>query len=276
MLSSVTSALPAEFLSRLLPSVCLICETPFTKAATKTGCCHRCEERISQTPELAWTHADCEICAEPRSDASLSLGLPFCAACSLFTARDPFYSQLKVRSVWHFESIIEEMIKAFKYRAQLGLADFLVRSSISFLTETEEDWSQEADLILPLPSSRKSMRQRGFSQTALLAKGIAKAAGIPVTLNALVDSSRRKSQTAVSDRYMNVRGAFEVKRRKVEGSRILLIDDVITSGASGFEAAKALVDAGAARVSLFSLARSKAFSKLRLRHLLEDAEITES
>jgi ComF family protein len=107
------------------------------------------------------------------------------------------------------------------------------------------------DLIIPLPLNPVKARDRGFSQTLLLARSLSKATGVPWTDRALKRIRNTRSQTGLSgdERRGNVRGAFRAGASDlIEERTILLVDDVMTTGATMNEASRALLRAGCSRV----------------------------
>lgn len=113
------------------------------------------------------------------------------------------------------------------------------------------------DFMVPVPLSLAGLRQRGFNQTLLLSRAAAERLRVPVEANLLYKKKDTPPQVGLSRRARtrNLRGAFGVRRR-LDGGRVLLIDDVITTGATVGECAKALLRAGAEEVSVASLARA--------------------
>lgn len=110
----------------------------------------------------------------------------------------------------------------------------------------------ESSVVIPLPLSAKRLRERGFNQSELIAESFAKRAGLAAPAGMLFrirDSKPQSESKSAEERKENVRAAFAVKSPAlVAGRNILLVDDVITSGATMFEAAKALKSAGAKRI----------------------------
>jgi ComF family protein len=116
----------------------------------------------------------------------------------------------------------------------------------------------DLDLILPVPLHPGRLRQRGFNQSLLLARYFGRKHSIPLDFTALQRSRPTPPQTQLSgsQRQTNVRGAFQVRRPEgVSEKRILLIDDVFTTGATVRECAKVLLGAGAKQVDVLTLAR---------------------
>jgi len=152
-----------------------------------------------------------------------------------------------------YEGNLRKLIHVFKYGGVTPLASELGRMLNGALPREEQ-----FDVIVPMPLHWRKRLQRGFNQSELLAKFIAKRTGIP-----LVGALRRRKQTdsqaglTRAQRRTNVVGAFEVSRReRVEGRHVLLIDDVLTTGATASACAAVLKRAGAKRVSVLTLARA--------------------
>lgn len=116
----------------------------------------------------------------------------------------------------------------------------------------------EEDVIVPVPTTRRRLRQRGFNQAALLAGEIARELGMPVE-NALVRGDERAAQSTLSagGRRRNLVGCMQAAA-DVSGKRVLLVDDVYTTGSTAQEAARALLEAGARSVGMLSAARASA------------------
>jgi len=114
----------------------------------------------------------------------------------------------------------------------------------------------EADVLVPVPTTKNRLRKRGFNQAQVLAEGIARETGMPVA-EALARTDERTEQVRLSgqSRRENLKGVMTADRR-VLGKRVLLIDDVYTTGSTAQEAARALLDAGALSVEVFTAAKS--------------------
>lgn len=114
----------------------------------------------------------------------------------------------------------------------------------------------EADVLVPVPTTRRRLRQRGFNQAALLCEVIARETGMPME-EALTRTKEREAQTHLraQQRRKNLVGTM-CATRLLSGKRIILVDDVYTTGATAREAARALKAAGASSVSVFAAART--------------------
>ena len=177
-------------------------------------------------------------------------GQRLCASC--LSHEPPF---TRSRQWGYYEGTLREAIHKFKYEGKTALAEPL------------GDWlaalaSKECHLIIPVPLHKRRLRERGFNQSLLLAKRLGRALKLPVDYQSLIRTRPTPPQINLSreERLRNVRGAFAIgDRSKVSGRSILLIDDVITSGATVGECARTLLKAGAASVEVLALARAVAW-----------------
>lgn len=116
--------------------------------------------------------------------------------------------------------------------------------------------AERYDVLIPVPVSRKTRQKRGYNQSALLAKEIAARCGMPLLADALVKVRETPQQTTLgrAQRLTNVAGAYAVKApASLQGRRVLLVDDVLTTGSTVDECAKTLLAAGAAACGAFCL-----------------------
>ena len=151
-----------------------------------------------------------------------------------------------------YEGALRDLIHLFKYDRMKPLGKTLAGYLASALPR-----DQQFDLVVPMPLHWRRRWQRGFNQSELLARPTARRCGIPM-VNAVRRTRSTAAQAGLSNarRRANVAGAFRVKKpQKVEGRRILLIDDVMTTGATASACAVALKRAGAGSVTLLALAR---------------------
>ncbi len=149
-----------------------------------------------------------------------------------------------------YNGALKKAINLLKYyglkRLSKPLSELLLQNGIP-----------QADAVIPVPLHEKRLRHREFNQSALIAHTVAKESGIPLELDALVKTKDTEPQVGLSykGRIKNISRAFEVKNKKlIEGKNILLIDDVITTGATVRECSKTLKKAGAAQIRVLTLA----------------------
>lgn len=160
----------------------------------------------------------------------------------------PIYTAIRCLS--DYEGVIRECIHSLKYQKNQSLG-FLFADMLADLVK-KEAW--EIDLISPVPLSHERKAERGYNQAAHLAKPLAAKLGITYLPYALRRVRNTRSQVGLSadERHVNVKGAFEAIPEIVNGKRVLVVDDVMTTGSTLSACADALFDAGS--LSIFCLA----------------------
>lgn len=162
-----------------------------------------------------------------------------------------------IKAVGYYQGVLKDIIHLFKYRGKVGLGPYL----IDLMNQAyQEKWADNSfDVIIPVPLHRKRLREREFDQALILAKGISKDQGIPLIYGNLIRHRWTESQTSLSkkERRHNVKGAFSLRNPdQIRGLRVLLIDDVYTTGATITECAKVLKKAKAKQLYVFTIARA--------------------
>jgi ComF family protein len=196
----------------------------------------------------------CAICGAPMQSTNAIED-----RCALCLDRRPHFAS--ARSVARYRPSAEgdrrslpSLIRRHKY----GLDQSLQKALAEFLGEDLPYSSADCDVVIPVPLHHRRMWWRGFNQAALLAMTISRRLGKPIEMDSLMRSRMTTPQTSQDHdaRRRNVRRAFSVKRpARIKGRRILLVDDVMTTGATVDECARVLVAAGATRVDVLTLAR---------------------
>ena len=201
-------------------------------------------------------HPMCSICGRPFPDGSGDDH-----ACGVCLARPPHFVRAWSWACYPREEAEEhplrQAVQKFKYgrKVSLGkpLGRLMARGCGKFLSECD------ADVIIPVPLHPKRLRWRGFNQALLLARQMSKAYGIaadPFTLQRIKETPPQ-TQLNEEERRRNVRGAFALAAgRPLDGKKVLLVDDVYTSGATVNECSRALKRSGVAQVFVVTLARA--------------------
>ncbi|MGN1262402.1 MAG: ComF family protein [Prevotella sp.] len=148
-----------------------------------------------------------------------------------------------------------KIIYNMKYLGHTGLAVFMGRMAAREMAA--DGFFEGIDLIVPIPLARKRQRQRGYNQSELIAKGIGEVTGIKVETKAVKRTRFEKSQTGLTryDRRENTKGIFQLRdATRLKGRHVLIVDDVITSGATMTACAEAIAGAGSVRMSAMTLA----------------------
>jgi len=176
-----------------------------------------------------------------------------CVECIL---NPPVYSG--ARSFGFYSGEIARLVHGLKFLKRRNLVAILA----PMLAETfHKNWSAgEFDIVIPIPLHSSRKRDRGFNQSGLIARTLARRIGVPFSGMILERVRATSSQVGLSNsrRHENVSNAFRCNRPEcVSGRRILLIDDVMTTGATVGSAAEELMRSGALRVSVLTLARTE-------------------
>lgn len=197
---------------------------------------------------------------------------PFCERCGLtfegevdqpfqcFNCRDQALHFRAARSAVKFSGLAREVIHRYKYTQALWFEPFLAELLIGAVRTAEgENLSKNWDCIVPIPLHWLKRRQRSFNQAERLARRLSRATGLPVQTRWLRRRRLTRSQTTLSrsQRAENVARAFAYRPGSpLDGQRILLVDDVLTTGATASACAGLLLKNGAAQVDVWTVARN--------------------
>jgi len=151
---------------------------------------------------------------------------------------------------------MRRLIHLLKYGNRTLLRHFFMKKMLSFFNSYRVNLDP-ADLIIPIPLHPARFRERGFNQAQILACLIAQKFNKPLATKHLLRKRHTRHQAVLTkkERWTNIEGAFTIKHSSsLKGKHILLVDDLLTTGATASEAAKMLKSAGAAKVGLLALA----------------------
>lgn len=220
-------------LNALLPASCLLC-------GAHCGEGMLCPDCRNDLPRLG--PDACPRCAEPGSG-----GLP-CAHCQ---RQQPHFDG--AWAAWRYEHPVDRLVQALKYQAQLGLADLFAQTLALSLAPAASQW----DALVPLPLHGHRMAERGFNQSLEIARRLGSYLNLPVQPDACLRLRATATQADLPEekRHGNVRNAFHCPR-DMQGMRLLLVDDVLTTGATLSECARTLKLHGALRVEVAVVART--------------------
>lgn len=224
----------------LLPAVCAGCNS-YRNADQPL--CDLCLDRLSDLPL-----AHCPTCSLPYPSADS--GIHLCGKCS---SQTPPFS--KVHALGCYEGFLRELIQRLKYH-RLPILD---RPLGQLLTDklTRAQAMDNIDCILPVPLHPSRLRERTFNQSLLIARQISRHSSCPVAHKTLERTRTTQTQQTlnVTERQKNLKHAFEVCA-DIKGARLLLVDDVMTTGATARACTSALIAAGATEVRIAVLARA--------------------
>ncbi len=247
MVNSGRSAL-GVVLDAVLPPLCASCRTPLSNLG---GLCPACWSRMS-------------FIAPPYCER---LGIPFAydpgpGVLSMEAIADP-PAYGRARAVVRYDDIARDLVHRLKYGDRLDLATAMGR----WMARAGRELLDDADALVPVPLHWQRLWGRRFNQAAALAKAAAVDTGIPVLTAALRRMRATTQQVGLSRRAraMNVQGAFAVTKEgrvSIHGKRLVVVDDVLTSGATIDACARALLHAGARNVDVLVFARVVATARV--------------
>ena len=223
----------------ILPPVCYICRR---SCSSKYGLCDLCLERIHNVPSPY-----CLKCGKRL------LGRE--SICSECNGKDIHYIE-KGWSCCYYKDTVKECVHLFKYRRHLGLVDIFRDIMLDFIKKN--DMAKDIDLIVPVPMHPAKRRERTYNHAEIIARSLSKHLDMPFNFKGLKKIKWTESQSELdrAKRLQNVKDTFlVVDKNAFFGKRVLLVDDVYTTGATINECAKAVQNAEPNKVFFLTLAR---------------------
>ena len=245
-ISAIFTSLRDIALSTVYPFACRVCDRPVIRLADGVGCgdcwLEMARRRAGST--------GCGKCGVSLPGASGAAECGRCAGMSFVAAR----------SVGPHEGVLRASVLWLKRYPQIGQRlEGLLGEAWSGLPHNAGPNQDRFDGIVPIPLHPLRQAQRTFNQAEVIGRVIARASGCRLETTALIrvrHTARHRLGMGDAERARSLRGAFEVVApRLVRGRRLLLIDDVLTTGSTANEAARALLESGAREVALLTISR---------------------
>jgi ComF family protein len=226
-------------LDTVFPKICVICK--------KDGY-FVCPECLTQTALYSGFY--CPFCRKRVPSSESPECTPYCR------------TQSKIRAVFSLSEYsnpsVKELIHQFKFNGVREIGETFGAELAEKLSRSGADF-EENFIIIPIPLHKKSMRRRGFNQSEILARTISEKLSVPLLTGVLVKTKTTPHQTETKNRHErleNLVGAFEITdKEEVSGKNIILVDDIITTGATLTECAKVLKRSGAKNIYGVAIAR---------------------
>ena len=231
-----------QILSYILPPRCLKCGKVLPD---NRGLCSKCIEEINFI-----TQPYCKKCGHPL-EGNFDNQKMLCGSC-LSKKRTPFRLS---RSAFRYDENSKHLILSFKFHDKTDNASLLAKM---MYVAGEDIFKTGADVIIPVPLHYTRLLKRKYNQSALLGHELSRLSGIKLDCRSLIKHRRTRPQVELrgKERLENVKGAFCVKKAEnIKGKRVILIDDVLTTGTTLKECAYALKRAGAKSVDTLTIAR---------------------
>lgn len=239
-----------QLVQLIIPTRCVVCQRVGAEVL-----CTECRSGLELVGEKR-----CLRCGRRRETTFAS---PDCGEC--FGRR---LGVTRARSLYVYNAVGRALLAEFKYQGHLGVGEALAGQLANWIgggwQAAFDELACTCDLVIPVPLHRSRLRTRRFNQSELIARAVAKALGLPCIPDVLTRIRETPTQVGLTEhqRRENVRGAFDVshaRRRLVDGKRVLLVDDLMTTGATLAACAGALRRAGcgvAYGLTLFSTCRA--------------------
>lgn len=239
----------ADLVDLLLPAGCVACGAWLPDSSARSRVCGRCRARLRRAP---WPR--CRRCHHPSGTGRDPAGR--CRECAEWPEE-----LAAARYAYVLEPPASDLVHALKYGGWSELAGEMGAAMAGLDLPIPED--VPSPLVVPIPTTAERMRKRGYNQADLLARSLARSRGWTVA-NALMRTRGGSTQVGLhpSQRKANVKGAFlarEGESLPVRDSQVVLVDDVLTTGATAGAAAATLVRMGARAVTLVAFARALPF-----------------
>jgi ComF family protein len=214
--------------------------------------CHECWAKATPIKDPV-----CKKCGLPIESMDQS-GLEGPYLCSICRQREWAFDMARAGFV--FDGPVRDAGHMLKYHGHFRIGAWLGKKMSERLRSTfYHKENEEAVLIVPVPLSPDRLKDREFNHSFTLAEPISRAFGFPINTSILQRRSGLRPQVGLTpkERWSNVRGAFSIKGSElIKGKRIILVDDVLTTGATSNECARVLKKSGAAKVEVLVLART--------------------
>ncbi len=225
------------FLDILYPRRCPVCDDIPVPRGRKI--CDGCKDRL-----IPITGPRCCKCSKPLKNSEQE----YCRDCS---RRTHLFDQ--GIGIFPYSTLLQESLFRLKYGKRQEYGAFYGELAAFYAREQAKKW--KIDYIIPVPLHRKRLEKRGYNQAEIIAEAFGKKLNLPVKKNRLKRKVNTKPQKELdpAERRKNMRGAFTFEG-KLEGEKILLIDDIYTTGSTLDEAARALKKAGAGKVYFLVIA----------------------
>jgi len=232
--------------SIFFPAGCRICDS-FLVRASRVPICDECLSSFAAPP-----YPKCEVCGQPLPSLAAVVETVVCPAC-----QEKTYAFRRARSYGMYEGALARAILMLKFEEMQPLGGWFGARLAEIVAQEGE--AMAADVVVPVPLHRDRQKERGYNQAALISKPLARKLRLPHKAVLLMRTRPRPDKQVLSleERWASVRGAFATRPgSQVDKLRVLLVDDVLTTGATLDACSRALLESGAKSVVGLTIARA--------------------
>ena len=207
------------------------------------NCCPGCDQPLVRGEEHLCTSCELDL---PLYPANENITHYFAGRLELAEARAFFK--------FYHGGIAQNLLHHIKYKGDQELGEYLGKMFIQHLRK--ESAYNNVDVVVPVPLHNSKLRARGYNQSEVLANGMADSLGVAMDSSSTIRTKKSETQTRKNraDRWQNVSGIFEITNDNFQGKHVLLVDDVITTGATLEACGEVILASGAASLSVGALA----------------------
>lgn len=225
----------------LFPGRCPVCDEIVMPKGKLI--CRECRPKLRYVSEPY-----CKKCGKPLALAEQE----YCGDCS--RRRHVYDAGL---ALFCYQGEARKSVERFKFKNKREYAEFYAEEMVKRLGRQIAGW--EAEVLVPVPVHRSRLRERGYNQAAVLAAKLSKRTGIPMDGHLLIKKKRTLPQKTLEEkeRIKNVRDAFQTGKNVVQYKKIIIVDDIYTTGSTADECAKVLKRCGAEKVYVLCLCTGK-------------------
>lgn len=221
---------------------CLVCKGEINKSESPL-ICDACVKKLPRHENI------CDKCG-----CEVSMLAVVCDRCQEHIKEGAGWHFERARSAFSYENPVIELVLRLKYNAEGDVAKFVA----PWIAKAVNEYDIKTDLIIPVPLAPKRFKERGYNQSALIARELSKIIGVPVIDNFVFRTKYTTAQKKMTlkERQENLHGAFEIRPpfATVKGKRVLLIDDVLTTGSTADECARTIKRAKPESVEVLTVA----------------------
>lgn len=221
---------------------------PFCGELTGSKYIQACEKCRQKLPYIRGPR--CYKCGKPVSEEETE----YCMDC---TKKEHYFTQ--GISLWSYDESVKKAVYDLKYKNQREFAGYFAKELIKVYYRQIKAW--DADAVIPVPIHKKRYRQRGFNQAELVARAISSYMQIPVETDYVVRVKNTKPQKELNDkeRQKNLKNAFKINQNGVKLKKVIIVDDIYTTGATVDVVAELLLSAGITNVYVITLCIGKGY-----------------